>query len=151
MYARILVPLDGSQAAEKALPHAAALGLCFNAQILLTRVVEPLVVPPIPSFTTPVFTVSEHPGDAEAAQRYLDEQAQALIQAGLTVETVLRHGDAADELLDAITEKHADLVVMTACGHGGIARLIGGSTAETVLARIPVPALVIPPPRHVHK
>ena len=41
MYKNILVPLDGSQRAERILPHAKQLAERFEARIILVQVVEP--------------------------------------------------------------------------------------------------------------
>jgi nucleotide-binding universal stress UspA family protein len=143
MYDRILVPLDGSAIAEAALSHACEIARRFDGCLVLLRVVEPLMVPPWPSFAGPDLTVREHPGDAAAAAEYLRDQARALSGDGCRVETLVRHGTAADQILAAARELSIDLVVMTATGRGGIARLIGGSTAEAVLARAPAPILVV--------
>ena len=48
MYTRILVPLDGSEAAEEALAHAREIGRCFGSRLVLLHVVEPLVMPMVP-------------------------------------------------------------------------------------------------------
>lgn len=145
MYERILVPLDGSEAAERALPHALEIARRFESRLILARVVSPLVVPPVPSFAGPELSVREHPGDAEAAEEYLARLAREISEGGLPVETVVRHGSSADEILACIADDDIALVVMTAQGWGGIVRLFGGHTVEAVLARAMVPVLVIPP------
>lgn len=38
-YSKILLPLDGSELAERAIPHAEELARCFQAQLFLLRVV----------------------------------------------------------------------------------------------------------------
>ena len=50
MYERILVPLDGSDVAEEALVHAREIARYFGSRLYLLHVVEPLLVPSLPSF-----------------------------------------------------------------------------------------------------
>ncbi|MBI3946282.1 MAG: universal stress protein [Armatimonadetes bacterium] len=147
MYTRILVPLDGSPAAEAALPHAREIARRFGARVLLLRVVEPLVVPAWPSFAGPDLGVRDQPGDATAAEAYIREQAAACSGEGVAVESRVRRGPSADEILACIGEEAVDLVVMAAHGRGGFFERIAGRTAEAVLARTPVPVLVVPTPR----
>ena len=71
MYERILVPLDGSDVAEEALLHAREIARHFGSRLYLLHVVEPLLVPSLPSFAGPELSAREHPGDAEAASNYL--------------------------------------------------------------------------------
>ena len=79
--------------------------------------------------------VREHPGDTAAAQRYLQEQVDALAVRGIDAEPLVLHGNPAEEILAAAREQHAGLLVMTSHGHGGILSRLHGSTAEAVLIR----------------
>ncbi|NLC56300.1 MAG: universal stress protein [Armatimonadetes bacterium] len=145
MYRCVLVPLDGSATAAEALPHAREIALHFGARLLLVRVVQPLLVPTIPTFAGPELSAREHPGDTEAARAYLQTCAEALSALGITVQVEVRHGSPADELLECMDDYHPDLVVMATQGRG-LTRLFGGQVTEALLARSSVPVLVIRAP-----
>ena len=80
---------------------------------------------------------------AEAGARaYLGEIAQRLTAEGLTVRVVIRFDPAADAILSAAEEEHADLIVMSTHGRSGVGRWVFGSVADRVLrgAATPDPA-----------
>lgn len=59
------------------------------------------------------------------------------------VETQLRLGHAAAEILDATEELRCDLIVMGAHGRTGLGRLLRGSVAEAVLSGARCPVLTV--------
>jgi nucleotide-binding universal stress UspA family protein len=61
----------------------------------------------------------------------------------LPVESVVREGDAAAEILRAAEELRCDLIVMGTHGRTGLGRLLMGSVAEAVLRRAPCAVLAI--------
>lgn len=144
MYERILVPLDGSEAAEGALPHAREIARKFGSRLYLLRVVEPLFVPPMPTFAGPQLSAREHPGDTEAAGEYLDGWVRVLTGEGIAAEALVRHGPPSDEILDCLEELNIGLVIIAAEDHTGLAVFFGGHTSEAILARSQVPILVVP-------
>ena len=62
---------------------------------------------------------------------------------GLMVETVLRTGDAALEILDYADERNIDLIAMATHGRTGLKRWLLGSVAEKVLRASNIPVLMI--------
>lgn len=143
MYRSILVPLDGTAEAETALPHVTAIASRFGASVILVRVVSPVLVAPIPTFAGPELIARDHPGDAEMAQAYLDQQAASLAAAGVPATVEVRCGTPSDELVQCIEERQPDLVVMTTRAGITLTGLLLGSTAESVLARSTVPLLLV--------
>jgi nucleotide-binding universal stress UspA family protein len=116
MYKRILVPLDGSLRAERALPVAADLARAGSAEVILAWVV-----------TAPYYLrrdVDQPPtaeaivaGERETAIRSLKDVSQRLELAGVTTQMEVRVArTVAPALLDMIQTVHADLVIM--CSHG---------------------------------
>jgi len=134
MIKRILVPLDGSALAESALPVAAQLTRALGGTLVLFRVYD---VPPS--------DVSLHVIEAEArrAQTYLTGVALRPDLTGLQVETQTLGGATARNILDAVQEYRADLLVISSHGRSGFTRLALGSVAEHVIRHAPVPVLVL--------
>jgi nucleotide-binding universal stress UspA family protein len=94
-----------------------------------------------------VLTVTERDDEA-AAEAALEDARAALRHSTATIETAVRRGHAADELLRAIEETGADLVVVGSRGRSAIARFFLGSVAERVVRHAPCPALLARPLRH---
>ena len=74
---------------------------------------------------------------------YLQETAQQLRCQGHVVQTRLAHGDPAGEIVRSSEERHADLIVMTSHGRGGLHRLWVSSVATEVVRRATVPVLLV--------
>ncbi len=142
MYQRILVPLDGSQLAEQAIPYAAE--LCKGAtEITLFQVVHfplPLAAPDA-SMAVPMPDPQEL---LQEAQAYLDDLADKLRQEGVQVKTAVTERDVvADAIVEYAREHDMDLIVMTTHGRSGLSRLVFGSVAESVVRNAPCPVLLI--------
>ena len=131
----ILVPLDGSALADRAVPFAATIAKRAGWPILLLRAVNTLRTP------------TETAGEAlkHEAQASLDTTAETLAKDGLTIATRVVDGQAETAILEATTDEDVGLVVMSTHGHGGLGRWIYGSVADTVLRHAPVPVLTVPP------
>ncbi len=139
MYNKILVPLDGSPLAEKAIRHAHALAKSLNASIILFRVVV---------FPTRDFDVIPMEGAVSrqvsaSAKRYLEHVAGSIRRTGITVNTDVGSGRVADAIIDYVTKYEIDLIVMSTHGLSGAARWLIGSVAEQVVHRAPVPVFII--------
>ena len=124
---RIMVPLDGSMIAERALAPAAELARAAAATLVLVRAVEaPNLFGGDPT-EAQVTVVRE-------AEAYLAEQAQHLRHAGIgRVETSVWYGPAAPCLVEAADRRQVDLIVMSSHGRSGLGRLILGSVTESIL------------------
>jgi nucleotide-binding universal stress UspA family protein len=143
---QIAVPLDGSEAAEAALPMAVDLALALDARITLLRV-EPylytLVATTEPTGYIPDMTEMDN-DVANAAQQYLDG-VQARIPQTVPSEAMLVRGTPSATLIELLARDSVDLVVMTTHGRGGVRRLVLGSVADR-LVRSGAPVLLIRPP-----
>jgi nucleotide-binding universal stress UspA family protein len=135
MLKKILVPLDGSELAERALKYAAALAEPTRAQLLLMRAVF--------SHTLAGVDPRERQlGAIQDAEAYLEQVATKLRERGLACETVVRYGHAAECVAESARTRQADLIVMATHGRTGPGRWVFGSVAEAVVAASPVPVLV---------
>ena len=144
MYKRVIVPLDGSELAQRALPDATGLARASNASMLLVSVVgyPYLERKGLSSWALQQEAldqvVREETGQAE---QYLNGVKERLVAEGFDVSTEVRRG-AVDQAILADSQP-GDVIVMTTHGRGGVARWFLGSVAEDVLRRATVPVLLI--------
>ena len=144
MYKEILVPLDGSELAESALPHARELAKAFGARITLLSVIEPVAVYSQPGVVGPVISVAMNiQEEMESLGQYLDKIAEQLRAENVEVQRVVREGDPASQICDYAQESKADVIVMSTHGRSGIRRWVYGSVADRVLRGARVPVLLI--------
>lgn len=140
----ILVPLDGSELAERAMPAAAALARRAGAELRLVHVHVPIPAEPIYVEGLPVVDEHLHSLRRMHEQAYLDQVLQKAA-AGIPAATVILEGRVADALADYARSTEAALVVMTTHGRGGLERAWLGSVAEELTRVSPVPLLLIRP------
>lgn len=144
MYQRIVVPLDGSELAEKALPEAERMAKLTGAPVRLLRVVDLVQLPWYGNFAAAMdyITVQKAIEDEEnSASTYLRTVADRLTSSGVTADVELRRGRVTREIVDAA--KQGDLIVMASHGRSGISRWLLGSVAEDVLRHATVPVLLV--------
>jgi nucleotide-binding universal stress UspA family protein len=135
MLQTILVPLDGSELAERALPLAVGMVQGGSGKLVLTRVAHSHSFPGVDPVEGQVRSINE-------AEDYLGIVAARLRADGVAVETAVAYGPAADGILDEIRVRRPDLVVMATHGRSGLGRWVSGSVAEAVLGRGEVPVLL---------
>lgn len=138
MYKRVVVALDGSPVAEAVIPFMLQIAGPLDIEVILVRVNQP--VPAMVADGAVPFTV-ENPEEARLdAEEYLKPIAAELRDKGVRVETQVRRGQPAEEIVTAAREMGADLIAMTTHGRSGLGRLLFGSVAESVLreSRLPV-------------
>ncbi len=136
MFARILIPLDGSPLAEGILPEVAELAKLHGAEVMLLRVALAHTFPGADATEAQVHAVEE-------AEGYLAQVERRLAAQGITVSGAVRYGHAAEEILDHARARHVDLIAMCTHGRTGLLRIMLGSVAEAVLRASPVPVLLL--------
>ncbi len=136
MFRTILVPLDGSPAAERALPLAAALARAAEGRLVLVRCAWTTGVPGWE-------TEKRQEAATQEADDYLRAVAGELRTQEVHVDAraIAAHPDQG--ILWTLADEHADLVVMTTHGRTGVGRFIYGSVAEAVLTQSHVPVLLV--------
>ncbi len=141
MFHRILVPLDGSERAECALPVAARLAHASHGTLIVVQVLN---IDPTP-YVAPGMILSNSMVQAEsdAVDQYLTQVTASFKQEGLPVEQVALFGTPVSLLLSTIASCHADLVVICSHGRTGFTRWALGSVAEKIARSSPVPVLVL--------
>ena len=146
MYQRIVVPLDGSNVAEQALPHAVELAQILSVPLHLLRVVDPYVSEhgSLTGMFVDEGTIARAiREEEELAQRYLQGVAERLSSSGdglqVTVETV--RGPVDRSIVDRTTGD--DLLALASHGRGGLQRWLLGSVAEKVIRHARTPVLLV--------
>ena len=144
-FRRILVPLDGSPLAERAISLATALAEKFGSEILLLRVLDiPKPTPPTSHLEVTIGWVREARAQAhEEAQSYLDARQQEVYRQGIEVRALMRDRSPAEDILQVASSEKIDLIVMSAHGQGGLARWTFGSVADKVARHSPCPVLLV--------
>jgi nucleotide-binding universal stress UspA family protein len=132
----LLVPLDGSQLAERALPYAVQLAQARQTGLVLGRA----VVAPMPSGFD---WERQQLAAMQAAETYLGEVAARVATRGLTVEPLVTYGPATAEILRVCRDIDAAEIVMATHGRTGLSHLLYGSVAEAVLAGSDVPVFLV--------
>lgn len=137
---RILVPLDGSECARQALPHALDLVRRADAQLVLVTAINP---------NAPSFAWSEQ-SHTEMAHRLqatatdaLDSLAAILRHENISVRTIVQVGPPAEVILNVAAEQQVDLIAMATHGVSGPRRWAIGSVADKVLHAATTPLLLV--------
>jgi nucleotide-binding universal stress UspA family protein len=164
MYRRILVTLDRSAASEAILREAEHMASESAPEVILLTVAEvpdaaaeapyPLVVSRATASgavieVPPPRTVEDKGQALERARQhlsnYLEEKAVVLRHIGAHVETEVRFGDPAEEILAVAKARQVDLIAMATHGRRALAQVVFGSVAARVLGSGVRPVLVVRP------
>ena len=148
MFTRILVPMDFSPQSDTALEYARILAARFGASMHLLHIVEdPFVTGPLGSdmyMPPPSDTITARLKDA---QEKLAHHVRASAPAGVRATSEVLSGSVARTIVDYAAENGYHLIVMGTHGRTGIAHLVMGSVAESVLRTAPCPVLTVRHPR----
>ena len=129
MLLTVLVPLDGSPLAARALPFTADLASAGGGHVVLAHVRASLY--------------SDVHSDYDPAQDVARLRREGVTASSLTY--CAPSEDVADVLDLAVREAGADLVVMSTHGRGGLRRSVFGSVADQLIRRADVPVVLVPP------
>jgi nucleotide-binding universal stress UspA family protein len=140
---RILVPLDGSEYADKALDWALDLAEKYNASIELLTVI-PLLGP----FTTCGIEPLFGPSLKELQEQAGKMLAEALKKAkkskpNLKISTKVLEGRPSDKIVETAKEENFDLIVMGSRGLGGVKEFFLGSVSDRVADEAPCPVVIV--------
>lgn len=124
---KVLVPLDGSAFSSAILPCVKRLAQLFQSHVTLFHVLDD----------------GETAFGHEGAEGRLYAAAGEFQAAGISVNTILRRGNPASEILDTCRPPLYDLIAMTTHGRSGFSRWVFGSVTEKVLRGARVPLLVV--------
>jgi nucleotide-binding universal stress UspA family protein len=148
MYKNLLIATDGSELGDKALDAALDLARQNGASLTILTATDPVAT----GIGSGGFgTIDAGPILARLEEAYAIEAADLLAaarhkaqEAGIAAETLhLPRHRPADGILETVSEKGCDLIVMGSHGRRGLNRLLLGSQAAEVLARATIPVLIV--------
>lgn len=141
-YRKILVPLDGSRAAEEMLAVAPSL-TASDAEFTLLRVVAPFIPGGSPYLPHVVSETRDQEVVQEAARDYLEGVPDRFELGDRTAAVQTRlEGQAGLAIIDVARDEAMELIAISTTGRGGVARLLLGSVADKVIRGAPCPVLV---------
>ena len=136
----ILVPVDFSQPASKALRYGISLAAQFRARLVLAHVVPSLAMF---DYGSPERIQELEKLAFEDARKSLDQSVPEDYRNLVNIHPIIKGGDVREELLRIIHDEKIDLVVMGSHGRRNIERFFLGSTTEHMLRKVPVPILTV--------
>lgn len=136
MYRTILLPLDGSALAERAVPYASTLAQASEARLLLLQATHLEMRPGRD-------TAQQQAQALHAARDYLAGVA-AQLDRRIKVETVVFPAGATEAIRRETYVRNVDLIAMTPHSHPGPGRGLFDGVATAIVRRAEVPVLLIP-------
>ncbi|MEL7647897.1 MAG: universal stress protein [Sedimentibacter sp.] len=143
---KILVPVDGSQASEKAAMKAIEIARDYNSEITYLSVADVrgkyaymgdgVVSVPINHSQISAMLV-------ENQTKMLDAFASIVDSKGINIEKKVAAGVPYEEILKYAADNKADLIVMSRRGFTKFKRFFVGSVTQRVISDAPCPVLVI--------
>jgi nucleotide-binding universal stress UspA family protein len=144
MYTRILVPLDGSNTAEKVLPYARLIGSRLKIHVELLGIVDVVEIGLRLAADKGHLLNSVIESTIQRSEQYLQKVAENL--SGVEVRCQVEKGVAEEVIIDRAAADKGSLIAMAAHGQSGRDRWLLGSVAEKVLRGASNPVLMCRPP-----
>lgn len=141
MYKRILIPLDGSPGAEKALPHAVTLAKQYQAEVVLLKILKSI---PQGHEMLRASIKSAEKVLGPISDRYLENIAHGIKECGIPVEVVAYEGDPRVEIVRSSATNQVDLIIMVMSGRSWLKRCLLGNIADSVMCNTNIPVLLVP-------
>jgi nucleotide-binding universal stress UspA family protein len=139
MFRTLVVPLDGSALAERALPYAIRIAQAGSGRLILMRA----ALAPAPRSLDGSEWERDQAEAITEAEEYLDQMAECVSGQVSAVETAAPYGRPAAQILETAARYRADGIVMATHGRTGFAHLLYGSVTEAVMANSELPVFVV--------
>lgn len=139
MYKRILVPVDGSAHAQRALEAAVSLIQGLKKEPALAV----LHVNPSISINEPPVGIDLEERIREEGDNILAPATESLSKEGVSFETFIKTGDPAAAICQTAEEQHADLIIMGSRGIGLMSELLIGSVSHSVMQHAHCPVMIV--------
>lgn len=144
MYARILVPVDGSATSTQGLTEAIALAKVVGAKVRLVHIVNEMII-------ASAYEAGAQYGQLIESMRahgkgVLQEAEKRVRDQGIEPESVMIEsvgGPAGDVIVEQATKWSAELIVLGTHGRRGLKRMVLGSDAEHVVRHSNTPVLLV--------
>lgn len=136
---KIVCPVDFFQPSDAALSYAALFARTCDAAIHLVH-----VIPPVTSMMSSSEEIGKHVKAAhQQAERKLSALSDRFSSEHIRTSTEVRFGEIDGQILEAVAERKADLVLMGTHGRRGFERWLLGSVFERVLRTLPAPIMAV--------
>ncbi len=132
MLKKILLALDGSENAERALPWVKRYAGPERAQVVLFRAVD-----------TATLDKEFIPSQIEDARNYLQRLEKELNYAGIPVKVVVRQGPPAESIVRCAADEGCEMILMCTRGGSPVRHWVLGGVTDRVLRLSPVPVLPV--------
>ncbi|MFC1952032.1 universal stress protein [Chloroflexota bacterium] len=148
---KILIPLDGSEMGEAAIPFVKDILSTMSPRAKLEYILLQVVslrshYVPVGDVMAPVaYTEVEMEQIKKNSLDYLKKISKRLKTKGSVLETRIEMGSVADEIIRVADEMNVDLIAMSTHGRHGISRWAFGSVTDKVLRAGLKPVLVVRP------
>ncbi|WP_327052158.1 universal stress protein [Halomicrococcus gelatinilyticus] len=137
----VLVPIDGSEQATKALEHA--LAEFPDADVTVLNVIDPIDVGYSSTVGMPGYSEEWYEESKENAERLFEDAQATADEHGVTLVTETELGRPSQVIVRYADENDVDQIIMGSHGRSGVSRILLGSVAETVVRRSPIPVTVV--------
>ena len=127
-FKKIIFATDFSAASDAIAPHVAEMVRHSNAELILVHAFEPISA----MYSDPANLVEFYPVFRKAVEERLEKFAKDKFP-GMSVESILAKGEAADVIVAAVKSNGADLVMMPTHGHGSFRKFLLGSVTTKVM------------------
>ena len=143
MKMKIMVGVDGSEQANRAIEWCAKYASALDAEVVAVHAIDiPFYVPPtISSLPPPPLSPEERAGLHEHVTTVW---CAPLANATVPFQVVLMDSDPALAIMQAAKTEQADLVVTGRRGRGGFAELVLGSTTYALTHHLDRPLVIVP-------
>lgn len=143
MFKHILLPIDGSEASNRAVDKGAELAKALGAVVTLMTAIERYPA----GLRSSVYRAQDNPMNQaarDAGEHWLKQAVTQVREQGIEPQQrIMQDCTVAQGILDAAQEVGADLIVMGSHGAGALERLLIGSQTQRVLAQTSIPVLVL--------
>jgi nucleotide-binding universal stress UspA family protein len=145
MYKHILIPLEDSKLAAKAIKSGVALARSLKARVTGFTALPAYELPSEAELMSRrAISPAEHDKRSRAkAKQILSRLQRSAAKAGVSCDTAFTLSDRPDEaIVEAAGEHGCDLILMVSHGRSGLSALLNGSQTRGVLAKAKIPTLV---------
>lgn len=140
---KILLPTDLSASSISAFKYAKSLAEKYNATIYVLHILENIPILAIHALDLTLERLEENL--LENAKKQLEKIVKENLKTKNKVQTFIRKGIVADEIIKFADEKKVDLIVMGTHGRTGIEYTLLGSIAEKIVRKAKCPVLTVKP------
>jgi nucleotide-binding universal stress UspA family protein len=137
VYANVLLPTDGSDAAAAAVPHAIELADRYGARLHVLYVADTT------EYSTVTFEDDVVDPLTEQGEAVVDDVVEAAEERNVEAVGVVQQGGAYETILQYVDDQDVDVIVMGTHGRRGLDRALLGSVTERVVRTADVPVLTV--------